>query len=77
MSTNMFYMPEEVEDVSMKWVKWFEKRTVEEYSSHITLWIWELKWDNPNVFCFWADKIAIYQLWNYCTCNNKLFEIGL
>jgi hypothetical protein len=76
-STDMFYMPEEVEDQSVIWVKWFENRTPEEYSSHITLWIWELKWDNPNVFRFEANRIAVYQLGNYCTCDNQLFEINL
>jgi hypothetical protein len=76
-STDMFYMPEEVEKQSIEWIKWFENKAVEQYSSHITLWIWELTWDNPNMFCFESNKIAVYQLGNYCTCENKLFEMHL
>jgi hypothetical protein len=36
-SSDMFYMPEEVENQSIVWVKSFENKISEEYSSHITL----------------------------------------
>lgn len=76
-STDMFYTPEEVEEQSCIWVKGFEDRTVEEYSSHITLGIWELQGDNPDMIQFTTNTLAVYQLWNYCTCDNKLFELKL
>jgi len=76
-SKDMFYMPEEVEEQSIIWVEWFEKRSVEEYSSHITLWIWKLISEHANMIHFTAPKLAVYQLGNYCTCENKLFEIEL
>jgi hypothetical protein len=74
---DMFYMPEEVEQQSVLWVKWFEERVVEEFSSHITLGIWELTWEHAKVIHFSTPKLAVYQLGNYCTCENKLFEINL
>ena len=76
-SKDMFYMPEEVEEQSIVWVEWFEKRSVEEYSSHITLWIWKLISEHANMIHFTAPKLAVYQLGNYCTCENKLLEIEL
>jgi len=76
-SQDMFYMPEEVEEQSCIWVKWFENRTADQYSSHITLWIWELQSEQANKIYFIAPKLAVYQLGNYCTCDNKLFEIEL
>lgn len=75
-SSENFFEPEQVEEQSFPWVEWFKNRTIEEYSSHITLWIWELKWENPSVVNFSTDTLAIYQLWNYCTCENELFEIN-
>ncbi len=76
-STDMFYQPEEVEEQSIVWVKWFQNRTPEEYSGHITLGIWELDGESANMIHFEALKIAVYQLGNYGTCDNQLFEIDL
>ena len=73
----MFYKPEEVGEQSFVYIKWFKNKTIDEYSSHITLGIWKLTWDLPNMIHFNIPKLAIYQLWNCCTCENKLFEINL
>ena len=76
-TTNLFYQPEEVEEQSIVWVKWFEMKNIDTYNGHITLWIWDLKWENPSAIDFEAKKIAIYQLGNYCSCDNQLFELDL
>lgn len=76
-SAEMFYCPNEVEPPSMFWVKSFENKTPEGYSPHISLWIWKLKWSFKEKIEIWAKTLAVYQLGNYCTCDNKLFEIDL
>ncbi len=76
-STNMFYMATEVEKQSCIWLEGFKNRTSEEYHSHITLWIGDTSNLPEQEISFTAETLAIYQLGNYCTCENKLFEIAL
>jgi hypothetical protein len=77
MNVEMFFTPTEVEDQSLIWLWWFQHRTVQEYSSHITLWIWEISWVYKKEINITTPRIAVYQLGNYCTCENKIFEIRL
>ncbi len=77
-NTKHFFTPKEVENISTTWVKWFENRTQKEYTSHITLGIWEQKaTELVNEIYFETPRLAVFQLWNYCTCEKLLFEINL
>jgi len=69
---NMFYNHKEVEIISTSWVKWYWKKTENNFDPHITLWIWNLKNEINKIFSFETNGLWLYQLWNYCTCSNKL-----
>ena len=71
---NMFFNSDKIEEISFKWVLWYKNINEDNYSAHITLWInWAKKhlWKKVN---FTANKIALFQLWNYCTCSKLLFK---
>jgi hypothetical protein len=69
----MFYDENNIEDITYAWVDWYKKKLIET-NFHITLGIWEYNWIINEKFEFNLNKIAVFQLWNYCTCKNKLFE---
>ncbi len=73
---DMFYKKNNIEDITYTWVDKYKNKELEK-NFHITLGIWEYNWNKNKTFEFNVLKIAVFQLWNYCTCKNKFFEIEL
>jgi len=61
---------------SLEWLLSFQNMTFDEYSGHITLWISDTEIYKKNTGTVWLERLAVFQLWNYNTCTNKLFEKG-
>lgn len=70
---NMFYTPDKIDDFYYKFIKSYENKTEEEFSWHITLWFWKIPEYIWKEFSFKSENIKIFQLWNYCTCENELY----
>lgn len=75
---NMLFNPSEIENVTFGWIIWYEKiyNDPNLYRPHITVGFWESNNYNFPINFEWY-KLAIFQLWNYCTCRKKLFEVEL
>lgn len=70
-----FYDPEEVNTLTLEWVKNHDHKKEEAiFHPHISLGIWELDFQE-QMGSINIDRIAIYQLGNYCTCRKELFSI--
>lgn len=69
----MLYNPQEVEEISMSWVREYAKKYENPalFTPHITIWLGKID-TNFFPFDFSASKIALCQLGNYCTCK-KIF----
>jgi hypothetical protein len=70
------YDSDNVEKWCLEFVnKFIERGSMENYDPHITIADGNLGADSINYPTgFQGSKIAIYQLGNYCTCREVLFE---
>lgn len=77
-SKNMFINPNEINDITIKWVNsWKNKHNnIDSYNPHLSIGIGELI-DYQFPIKFDIDKIAMCQLGNYCTCRKTLITVDL
>lgn len=67
-----------INDLTKKWVDGFyENKDPDNFIGHISVWIWDMEHKTYDNFTFNPSSIAVYTLWNYCTCREKVFEIEL
>jgi len=77
LSTDMFFSPPNVEEITQYWIKNYAKMSsFQKFRPHITIGFGEL--DNINTpIVFEASTLAICHLGNYCTCRKILFSVKL
>jgi len=64
-------------ETTLFWIRNFEAHSShEKYEPHITIGFGELKNVTLPMF-FTADRLAVFQLGNYCTCRKLLFDFHL
>lgn len=76
-SKDMFFWDIIVRDSSIGWVKWFDKKALQDRGEHITLGIWNAQDYVWKEYVWLSNRIAIYHLSDNCTCDHKLFEFRL
>lgn len=76
-SAEMIHSPQEVEEVTLDWIRNYPKKSsFENFSPHITIGFGEIL--NINLpIKFLASKLALCHLGNYCTCKKILLSINL
>lgn len=74
---NMFFHSDMINQWSLNWVKNFNTKSLSDRGEHITLGIWESEQHVWKSYLWSSCRIAIYQLSDNCTCENKLFEFAL
>jgi 2'-5' RNA ligase len=77
--TEMLFSPPEVEEVSLHWIKNYDKHYHDPslFRPHITLGHGKPNQDYNFPKKFSASRLAVCQLGNYCTCRKVLLEIEL
>lgn len=76
-STDMFFSPPGVADVSSYWVKhYYGKQKPSDYKPHITLGLGKVK-NFDTALNFIADRLVLCHLGSYCTCRQILVEASL
>lgn len=78
-TVDMLYQNPVPEEITLSWINGHEfKFDYDKFRPHITLWVWGKA--KPNIdlpVSFSSSKIAVYQLWNYCTCRKELARIDI
>ena len=73
---DMLFNPEEVEEVTLYWIKNYQKKydNPSSFHPHMTIGFGETdKFQSTTDFT--AKKIALCQFGNYCTCRKVLIEV--
>ncbi len=73
-SKDMFVNPKEINDITIEWLSWWSAKgnKTNSFMAHLSLWVGNsVECDFPINFT--SNRIAVFQLWNYCTCREKLF----
>ena len=72
-----FFFPENINDLTLKWVgEYSENSAFEKFNPHITIGFGEIKKLNEKIE-FKANKLALFQLGNYCTCRKLICVVDL
>ena len=74
---DMFFGTDMINQWSLNWVKTFNSKSLSDRGEHITLGIWESEQHVWKSYLWSSCRIAIYQLSDNCTCDNKLFEFSI
>jgi len=76
--SSMFYNPIEIGDFTLNWVRNYARHygNPKLFHPHITLGIGKTK-EHGFPLSFFAKRLAICQLGNYCTCRKILMEFEL
>ena len=70
------YNPEEVDELTLNWLNNYHLRldNPSSFDPHITLGVGELENLDFPIIKFSSNRLAVFQLGNYCTCRRKLIE---